>query len=187
MNEREIQHALARGVRHDHVIVAPNIYLYLWESDLLSVTRAHLVHEYEIKVSRTDFIADRKKTDRHRILTTGKREARPWERESEYVASRPNYFWYVAPEGLLSPMTDIPEHAGLMEVRAFQQWDKTLRLGTIVVKNAPRLHREKISDKQFIEIGRKMAFRYWRAMLDENKQPEETQEESPSYNDTLEL
>mgnify|MGYP001800937776 CR=1 FL=1 len=39
-----------------------------WEADLLSLTRANLLHEFEVKVSRADFLADKKKVWKHQQI-----------------------------------------------------------------------------------------------------------------------
>lgn len=67
MTERDLQNALYYyTLGRNHRIRCPNVCCYPWESDLLSVTAAGLVHEYECKVSLSDFRADAKKADKQK-------------------------------------------------------------------------------------------------------------------------
>lgn len=82
--------------------VYPNTYICSWECDILEVTKAGYIYEYEVKVSRADFKADKLKQkhgeNKYDALKAGKRV---------------NYFSYVCPKGLISP-DEIPEWAGLI-------------------------------------------------------------------------
>lgn len=59
MTEREIQQALMVW-RRGRGLMAPNIGLSFGEADFLLVTWAGMAYEYEIKCSRSDFLADRR-------------------------------------------------------------------------------------------------------------------------------
>lgn len=80
----------------------PNTYLDSWECDVLEVTKSGYTYEYEIKVSRADFKADKLKQkhgeSKYDTLQAGKRV---------------NYFSYVCPQGLITP-DEVPEWAGLI-------------------------------------------------------------------------
>src|SRR5688572_4816975 len=57
-----------RGVRsftsnHDHKF--ENVYVHEWEADSFSVTSTGYVYEIEVKISRSDFLADFKKPKHH--------------------------------------------------------------------------------------------------------------------------
>ena len=54
-----------------HTLCSPNVFVYEWESDFVSVTRAGIIHEYEVKISHSDFMLDAKKYRKHDILKTG--------------------------------------------------------------------------------------------------------------------
>lgn len=149
----------------------PNIYLYSWESDFISVTRSGYVHEFEIKCSKADYHNDYKnKPERHTILENGYRELNHWEKKSldnnfslfnrekltadnKILENRPNYFWYVCPEGIIA---DVPDYAGLMYVKNLNP----------VIKKAPKLHPVKISDHQKIRLLTSMYHRYWQIRYD---------------------
>jgi hypothetical protein len=89
------------------------------DADFVAVTMAGQVYEYEVKISRSDFLKDASKR-RHKIYT-GLQEG-----------LRPNRFWYVAPTGLLAT-EDIPAFAGWIEC-VDGKLEQRIR--------APLLHRE---------------------------------------------
>lgn len=135
-----------------HDLIAPNITnVYWWECDLLSMTKAKFVHEFEIKRSISDYRAEFKnKQGKHHSL----RESRTY---NNGVARTPNYFWYVTADFDIDP----PDYAG---------WIKFMDLGEEktdfwIKKDAPRLHNQKINDKKIISIARVISFRlrefYW--------------------------
>lgn len=139
MNEKELQRRLYwLCIGREDEIICPNTLLYSWESDMVGVTKAGRIHEYEVKISRADFRADLQK-NRHEALL----------RKTYYG---PNRFWYVAPEGLLTK-EDMPEYAGLIILR-----DDRLR----VEHRAPERHRIEITDSQRTKLYRSMMQRFWR-------------------------
>lgn len=75
---------------------ADAIALNLWAS------RGYAVHGFEIKVSRSDFLAEMKDITK-----------------SEAFSKSCDYWWLAAPKGLVSP-TEIPESWGLMEFTALR-------------------------------------------------------------------
>jgi hypothetical protein len=78
----------------NHEIIIPNSCLFSWESDVISVTRAGFVTEFEIKISKADFKADAKK-ERARLLVAPEQNGF----FGSYSVKRPNYFFYVVPSG----------------------------------------------------------------------------------------
>lgn len=91
-----------------------------WECDVLSLNKSGYLIEFEVKISRPDFLVDAKKrkfnfynNGTHRLM--------------------PNRFYYVCPEDLIS-VDEIPSIAGLMYYNEH---------GLSVVKNAPLLHKLK--------------------------------------------
>ena len=120
MNEELIQNNLYRWCyRKGHIHIVPNVYIFDWESDFLSITRSLYSHEYEIKITKSDFKQDIRKRKKHEILSNGCYEPDKTEnlfikisREREtfshpiidrltfddkITGTRPNYFWYVCP------------------------------------------------------------------------------------------
>jgi len=179
-SERRIQEQLYRYLlRKSHHEMAPNISLYEWESDMVSLTKAGYVHEYEIKISRSDFKADAQKYTKHIVLEQGSRSLRDqelklqkhdllcntnWMSKSKLTAdnrmamSRPNYFWYVCPTGMLKD-TEVPAYAGLIHMGNSDWYAAT------VIKQAPKLHREPITSAQTMSILMTLQYRYWRLRM----------------------
>lgn len=149
----------------------PNIDVYGNESDWLSVTGAGYADEYEVKASRSDFLADRRKSRHlrytHRAtwradhgLTVNDGYGQP---DRPFTSIRgpyppevlmPNRFWYVAPFGLLTA-ADLPDYAGLVEVRE----DKNGGHYLSVFRRAPLLHKGKFPEKHRRAI---LTAAYWR-------------------------
>ena len=172
MTEHEVQNYLYRHFFSGRRYGIPNIYLYQWESDFLSVTMAGRIHEYEIKVTRADFAADARKAQKHQILKSGCRELSAYEQQCiddhetrgwnvpSFIANkmtddkkiperRPNYFWYVCPESVADV---VPEYAGLIHCKPYLK----------VVKAAPLLHKEKITADMEKKILSVFYYRYWK-------------------------
>lgn len=130
-------------------ILAKNIY-FGWEGnemDLLGVRKSGYIDEVEIKLSKSDYLADFKKT--HKAGRT--------KHEAVAAGLLPcNYFAFFMPEELAG-QCEIPEYAGLYTFRI----DNTGNGRISEEKRSPILHRKKIGDKTMIDIGRKMAYRYW--------------------------
>jgi len=114
-----------------------NIYYYRWESDIIVITESDYIWEIEIKISRSDFFADyKKKTPVFRksgdffvpVQTISKHEA-----IEKKLVKIPNRFYFATPGGLVDK-SELPEHAGLIEI---------ISGGIYETKKAPLLHREK--------------------------------------------
>lgn len=165
--------------RKQHSCIVPNVFAYAWESDILSITKSGIVHEYEIKVSLSDFRKDSDKADKHEILKTGSRNLSDYEKRfidngsgvtwcdydpaSKRVKHRrPNYFYYACPQNLI-PASEVPEHAGLIYLS-----DKYSLFE--FVKPAPILHKEKVEDKIKQHIITSFMFKYWKLRLQQERQ-----------------
>lgn len=148
--EAKIQNLLAEDFNKRSCVCVPNCGVFGWIADLIRVTPRLLTAEYEIKISRADFRADTKgghKKFRQLCLTEG---------ESYRAAGRPvpNYFWYVAPPGII-PRDEIPTYAGLIEVTSCFQ----------TVRPAPRLHKQPLDAKQTMFLVRGIGLRYWQLRM----------------------
>ncbi len=95
----EIIKALGRRqVLRNHTPVVANITtIFSWEIDLFSVNKAGMTYEFEVKISRNDFLKDKKK--------------RKWELLI-WKKSTPNYMSYACPYGLIK-LEEIPDYFGL--------------------------------------------------------------------------
>lgn len=126
----------------------PNFQPYGWyEADILSITQAGYIYEYEIKTSISDFKADFKnKRYKHMLLD---------EKRKISYGNIPRKFYFVCPEGLLD-VNDIPPYAGLIYVYVgeYDTWLKTIR-------DAPtNRHAAKISAKDKERIFVSLYWRY---------------------------
>ena len=152
MDEAKIQLALYRELlSRGHEIITPNVsWSWLnWEADIISFTRAHYMYEFEIKISKADFLNDftKRKHGRMKIASTI---------PMHHNFRMPNYFSYVAPESAM-PLC-IPDHAGLIEVYVSERYKK---ISLIEIKKPPLLHKNKPDTKAIFSILRTMMFKYW--------------------------
>jgi len=147
MNESDAQKTIYKDFIQEkrHVLAVPNCKaLYpRGESDLISVTPAGLVHEFEIKRTESDFERDfESKSFKHEVLEEGA----PIDDKCT-----PNYFWFAMPRTLCEKV-EVPEYAGKMCLGSS---------GCDVKKKAPRRHSRNITDRarQYLERG--VTVRFW--------------------------
>lgn len=115
-----LKHITGRG----HLAIARFKRHWFFETDVLSVSKSLVTTEYEIKVSRNDFLKEADKEGKYAFLS-GQRPPRK---------GIPQRFYYAVPEGLIT-LDEIPDYAGLIYV------SKTGKLTTI--RKAPWIHRQK--------------------------------------------
>jgi hypothetical protein len=99
--------ALLQNLHWDSPIAVANKMNFLnmyCDADFVAVSMGGLITEYEIKVSRSDFLRDRKKL-RHEIYSMDK------------PGELPNRFFYATAPGIVTA-EDIPSWAGWMEYEA---------------------------------------------------------------------
>ena len=152
MNESDAQKVIYRDLIQPkrHVLAVPNCKALhpSGESDLLSVTPAGLVHEFEIKLSKQDFLRDfEDKKYKHRILEQGGRKV--FGEDELRSKDLPNYFWFATSSRL---DVDIPEYAGHAQFSCS---------GCEIKKDAPRLHSENITDRARKYLERGITVRHW--------------------------
>lgn len=155
MHESKVQALLMRWCMEtkNHELVIPNLRsVYRWEADLLSATRAWLVHEFEIKLTHADFRADFDKKFKHVSL-------RMTHEHSGVPYRCPNYFWYVT-YGFEIDEDELPDYAGWMHIedKDASRWPH-IKFGIKERKNAPRLHMEKLSEKHRLRIARWLSYK----------------------------
>lgn len=165
VNERIIQNWLWRYHRNSSELVMPS---YTpkgwWECDLMVVTKSLMWHEYEIKLSRKDFYKDQNKgrrrlkkfIDDHGVMQFG-----PVTETTKHLliagASRsgPNCFWFVMPRDLV-PLDEVPSWAGVKILVPRGRW-----LAFDVVRKAPRIHTQPVS-QEIVDHARSVCYwRYW--------------------------
>ena len=153
MTTSEIQDKVRYMFTSDHRLL--NSFMFGWESDVWILTKSGLSVEVEVKVSRSDFFADFKKKEKHKLLSNHKKEfvSVPTNGIRKYYMdgkafvycgencptkfksipdSIPNRFYYACPEGLIKP-EEVPPYAGLIYPDKYNS----------IVKKAPLLHKHK--------------------------------------------
>jgi len=152
MTESEIQAIIQIDERRwGHEVYVPNVYLFKWESDMISINKHGYTWEYEIKCTRADFKADFKKESKHYALELG---VMIDPLNGPEIAFRPNRFIYVCPEGLIKP-DEIPDYCGLMYVKESCTFPW-------IIKRPPKLHRDKITLTQTRRLLKSLHSKYWR-------------------------
>lgn len=132
-----LQMAIRQRYRFEQKAVLTNVFVLRspWESDAIYVTKAGFWAEFEIKLTRSDFLADFRKSQ----YGVNKHEAYAAQHEirsGSYGGSlipKPKHFWFVCPEGVVTN-DDIPPHAGLMTLV-----EERTRLLLKIEKQAPAL------------------------------------------------
>lgn len=76
---------------------------YWYENDVCRITKAGVWYEYEIKLSRSDFLREKTRKS-HKVKTL-----------EENPERGPNYYYFVCPKELIR-LEEIPSYAGLIEV-----------------------------------------------------------------------
>ena len=132
---------------NERLLIMQNVFVNdsPWESDMVSVTPAFYLTEYEIKVSREDYKRDFEKALSNKVR---QKHLPAWPKKHDLLASpdpidkrkyykgkiknplivKPKHFYFVAPAGLLS-YKEIPDHCGLIEIGS----------GVGISKYAPKL------------------------------------------------
>ncbi len=155
----DLQVAFYKDQSHKYEFVVPNVFLrFDYELDLLCLRQSGYIDEIEIKVSKSDFLADFKKLSRVMDKQGITRSAKKHQALSEGLLPA-NRFSFLMPEEL-ADQCKIPDYAGLYVL--------TKRGRIKLVKKAPLLHKRKISDKLKYKTARKMVFRYWQVLLGHN-------------------
>lgn len=126
--------------RHRRNFVLPNYTpRKWWECDVFELTDAGYFREYEVKLTISDFKADAKKQDT--LWSHGERVTRN-KHQLMGQPIGPRQFWYVAPEGLLTP-DQVPEWAGLITIHdARPRHSLYWRYAEQLEKRAPVLHQQ---------------------------------------------
>lgn len=170
--------------RAKHEVTVPNCGS-VWgpEADVASMTRTRLGHAFEIKVSRSDWLAELRhirgdcrchegrydcaKFARAGTLTNAKSLAEETARMAEAGSNccgrvPPSYFWVVTASGIVKD-GELPDYAGLMEIEPYR-FGAVQAHGYMVreVRPAPRLHRVKMLDNQLMAMARGVTLRYWK-------------------------
>ena len=121
------------------------------ESDVIAINPNGYLVEFEVKLTKADFIKDkdkiisikRKRINKHKLYEQGGESA---------------MFYCVAPKGIVT-IDDIPEWAGLIEVVSREY----IKHGTVLVcnnvKNAKKLNKRKATQKEIKKLLRLLSFK----------------------------
>ncbi|MCZ4311409.1 hypothetical protein AB6D66_00750 [Vibrio pomeroyi] len=135
----------------------PNVHITQFnEADVIGIRKSGFVDEFEIKLSRQDFMADRKKT---LDFENSGSQFKLKELESGNLII--NHFWYVIPKGLVQ-ISELPEFAGLIEIS-----DKPL-----IIRHPKRLHSRKATFEERYHLAKKASDRFWSEKEKNNTQDE---------------
>jgi hypothetical protein len=147
------EHSIQQALRYNFLspssvkYFTENLNVYSWESDVLKFTNSGYAYEFEIKISKADFKNDFKnKKKKHALL------------ENKEDVNKPNYFYYVVPEGLVTE-DEVPEYAGLIYVYATIIGNGRPYYSFNEVKKAPKLHTEKM-DVEKLKLVDKFYYNY---------------------------
>lgn len=173
-SERSIQRAIMEHFWASFQCACPNFTPRdWWECDIWAVTKAGYVAEYEIKLSASDFWADRRKSRNRydyseRGIVTENKHDRLSLRDSV-----PSRFFFVVPEAIEDTVSsNLPDFAGLIVVRErYGRWG-----GLRIKRFAPRLHKNKVADGEIPLAMKAIYYRYHEALrtIDDMKQREAT-------------
>ena len=116
----------------------------LMECDVLSISKADYIYEYEIKISRADFKKDFIK-EKHTFIINEKYTRI---RKGELVYLLPNYFNFVTPKDLIS-IDEVPDYAGLI----YMNEDSSFT----IVKKPKLLHKTKANEAFIRQVAHNLS------------------------------
>lgn len=146
MKSSEILYWLKYHVQQSSDVIICNYYLGGWECDLLKVTKADIMTEYEVKVSRADFFKD---FDKHWMTydfskSDYRNNAIKNTKHNKIMSGdRVNKFFFVVPEGLVKP-DEVPKGLGLIYAKEMGHF---IRFETIKM---PKMLSKEIKVSQFM-------------------------------------
>jgi len=149
MTTLDIEKAFVKNIRvARNNFVFPNIYLGDFECDVLEITKSMYAYEYEVKISVSDFKADKKK-------------------KGKFDNPRTNYFYYIVPKGLID-IDMLPDYAGLIYCEPITCGYYSKERGNYeikklyfsIVKSAPKIKKEKMCDNTFRYLLQKVYYRF---------------------------
>lgn len=164
ISARKIQQAIFQQFVSSSSLLMPCYTPRAWyECDVWRVTKAGLAVEYEIKLTRADFLADRRKRSRtrHRYVDGQWQRTVPrtkHERLAESDPAGPSRFFFVLPVGVV-PVEAIPEWAGLIECQEIGQ-----QVIIHQVRAARKLHAVPADERSIKAAFRNSYYRMWSYM-----------------------
>jgi hypothetical protein len=131
------------------------------EMDVVAISRALIITEFEIKMSRSDFFADFKKVNKHLRYSGKLVEASPDPQTVLfYNTVRPNKFYYCCPNNLIKA-EEVPLYAGLIYFTKFElQGHNQPYVEFKIIKKAPFIHHEKCGTNVLARIAQTLSARF---------------------------
>lgn len=158
VTEADVQNAVAHHFgRLRHEMTVPNCgSVFNWEADVISVNKQGLAHEVEIKASRADWLVELRAANAEAPTLCPQKSPVKWIRHLRLRngVNCPSYFWVAAPDGVVLD-------GELLDYCGFLNYGVTGLIS--VVKKAPRIHANPITDKQWRAMARGLSIRYWKA------------------------
>lgn len=167
MKTKEMEYALFNHFSGTFPLITTNItylkdFIY-HECDMLMASKANILTEIEIKVSKSDFKADFKK-------------------EHGHCSPGIKHQYFAFPKDILDDemIKLIPEHFGILvcyKTKYTETWMKKIPIERTAYyvrvrrkpKTSPYYNKKKLSDKDLINLYRLSGFRYWTGKLRELK------------------
>ena len=142
----ELELAVVEYFNYRRHIIVPNISwgLQMQECDLLVITSAGCAYEIELKISRADLLADKKKHGTYRNPST-------------HNEGKVHRLYFAVPEYMLKDLEHVPSRAGVIVARyGGHGWrcelHREARIDTDV---------QKFDDKRLLALGRLGCMRIW--------------------------
>lgn len=132
-------------------LIVPNVHwgMFIHECDLLMLSKAGYATEIEIKVSKSDLIADKKKKHGHKD-------------------ERIKHLYFAIPKSLEAHTEHIPERSGIIIVSEKEWWGmeggirlKKTYLACDIIRSPQTQSKYKFSDRERYELARLGALRIW--------------------------
>ena len=143
MKAEEVIHQFRRKIFERSEFTVPNVFFFgdknRTESDIIEVTKTGYLVEYEVKISRADFLADRRKSK--------------WQFYKFHYDKAPKFFYYILPKGIAEPV-ELPDFAGLIE---YEVYDTDIVFCT--VKKPVQLNRMKATDEDKYFLLKKLYYK----------------------------
>lgn len=140
MNSFEFECALARHLNTRMNLIVPNVFWGLglnYEADLVVVKSSGWAYEIEIKTSKQDLKADKKK------------------KFYAHCSNKFKYLYFAVPEDLVNVAVElIPERSGLFSVKSN---------GMVSLIRPPKINKNarKLTEKEIIKLGSLSNMRMW--------------------------
>jgi hypothetical protein len=154
MTTKEVEKYLLNHLskRQDFLVLTTNLsWALAFEADTFFINKKRQIIEYEIKVSRGDFLKDIKKrrndVSKYDFLIKGTHI------NDFFQSKRPSKFYYVCPSGLIS-RNEIPKEFGLIQVLSSGQ--------VFTSKQAKKLHDNTADDDLVLEVARNFCLKQCR-------------------------